>query len=75
VLSGTGTPGATVTISVAGVVVATVTVSSSGTWSWPSSGLLEGQNLIEVTQSEPGSAPSPPTIVELIIGTISPLFP
>ncbi|MBD7951810.1 Ig-like domain-containing protein, partial [Oerskovia rustica] len=65
-LSGTGDPGATVTVTDAdGAELASATVAADGTWSTTVQGLHEGANDLAVEQSVPGG---PTTHAEITVG-------
>jgi hypothetical protein len=56
VFSGTGTPGATLTITVNGEPAGTVTVGDDGAWTWsPDSPLAEGEVVVRVVASVDGA--------------------
>ncbi len=72
-ISGTGTPGATIEALVDGVVVCTATATASGAWSCvPATALTEGTHV--VTAREQGSTTSA-TPVSFIVDTIAPGSP
>jgi hypothetical protein len=73
-LSGTGTPGDTITVKDAnGTTIATATVGSNGQWTaTPSTALPEGLNTLAVTATDPVGNVSAPTSVPITIDSTAP---
>jgi hypothetical protein len=75
VVTGTGEPGATITVTDGnGNTLCTVVVPVSGTWSCTiTTPLPEGTNTLNVTQTDPSGNTSPTTSVTITIDTIPPI--
>lgn len=74
-VTGTGEPGATVTVKVDGVEVGTGVVQSDGTWSATTSPLAEGGVTLTVTLTDPVGNASPGASVGVTIDTTAPARP
>jgi hypothetical protein len=76
-LSGTGTPGDTITVKDAnGTTIATAVVDSQGQWTaTPTAALPEGLNTLAVTATDPVGNVSAPTSVPITIDTTAPTAP
>ena len=76
-LTGTGTPGDTITVKdAAGNVIATAVVNASGNWSaTPSAALPDGLNTLSITATDPAGNTSPATALPLTIDTTAPAAP
>lgn len=66
-LSGSGTPGDTITITLDGVALPSLVIDNSGNWSVPSPLLAQGDHIIKVTATDPAgnSSTSPNRIVRV----------
>ncbi|EGT4257078.1 BapA prefix-like domain-containing protein [Citrobacter amalonaticus] len=66
-LSGSGTPGDTITITLDGVALPSLVIDNSGNWSLPSPLLSQGDHIIQVTATDPAgnSSTSPDRIVRV----------
>ncbi|WP_205872763.1 Ig-like domain-containing protein [Limnohabitans planktonicus] len=76
-LSGTGTPGDTITIkNPQGAVIGTATVAANGSWAFtPTTALPEGTNALSVTATDPSGNVSAPTALPITIDTLAPVAP
>ncbi|WP_194293017.1 Ig-like domain-containing protein [Streptomyces smaragdinus] len=76
-ITGTGTPGDTVTVIVDGTPAGTTTVQPDGTWTFtPSTPLGEGDHTVTATQTDPAGNVSPPSApVDITIDTVAPAAP
>ncbi|HWJ65644.1 MAG TPA: Ig-like domain-containing protein [Nocardioides sp.] len=75
-ISGTGEPGATVEVSIDGVVVGTAEVAADGTWSVDvTSPLADGPHTVEATQTDDAGNTSAPTAVDVVVDTPVPPAP
>ncbi|MDF1564849.1 MAG: Ig-like domain-containing protein [Deltaproteobacteria bacterium] len=76
VITGTGEPGGTVTITVDGTPVCTATVDASGNWSCtPGAPLDEGSHTVGVTLTDPAGNTTPGTDVSIDVDTTAPAAP
>lgn len=66
-LSGSGTPGDTITITLDGIALPSLVIDNSGNWSLPSPLLSQGDHIIQVTATDPAgnSSTSPDRIVRV----------
>ncbi|MDR2973689.1 MAG: Ig-like domain-containing protein, partial [Propionibacteriaceae bacterium] len=75
-ITGTGEPGATVTVSVDGVPVGQTTVQPDGTWSLtPTTPLADGPHTITARQTDPAGNPSPEASSQVKVDTATPSAP
>ncbi len=75
-LSGTGEPGATITIKdAAGNVIATALVAANGSWSATTTALPEGSNALSITATDAAGNTSPATPLSLVIDSVAPAQP
>ncbi|WP_028473670.1 Ig-like domain-containing protein [Nocardioides alkalitolerans] len=75
-VTGTGEPGATVTVEIDGTVVGTDVVGTDGTWSvTPGTPLGEGPHTVEATQTDPAGNTSPADAVDFTVDTTAPDAP
>ncbi|WP_431603497.1 DUF4215 domain-containing protein [Corallococcus macrosporus] len=76
-ITGTGEPGATVTVREGTTVVCTATVDANGNWTCtPTTPLAEGPHSVTATAQSPGSATSfPSTTVPFTVNTQAPVTP
>ena len=75
VFSGTGEPGATITVSESGNVICQATVRADGTWSCTSNSLPDGSHTVSVTQTDAAGNVSSAAQVTFVIDTHVPLAP
>ena len=66
-ISGTGEPGATVTVTEGSTVLCTAVVAGNGTWSCDSSVLPLGQHTVSATQTDPSGNTSPADAVTFTV--------
>ncbi|MBU6188747.1 MAG: FG-GAP repeat protein, partial [Betaproteobacteria bacterium] len=76
-LSGTGSPGDTITVrNAAGALIATGTVQPDGTWSaTPATALPEGLNTLSIKATDPAGNTGPAATLALTIDTTAPAAP
>ncbi|WP_051485426.1 Ig-like domain-containing protein [Nocardioides sp. J54] len=76
-ITGTGEPGATVTVEVDGTPAGTTTVDEDGTWTFtPTEPLTEGPHEVTATQTdEAGNTSGPSEPVEVVVDTTAPAAP
>ncbi len=75
-ISGTGTPGDTITVTFPGGEVKTAVVAADGTWSvTPTTPLTDGVNTVTITATDPAGNVSTPTALPLTIDTTAPVAP
>ena len=75
-ISGTGEPGATVTVSIDGTEIGTSPVSGAGSWSvTPTTALSEGEHTASATQTDPAGNTSEADEVTFTVDTTAPPAP
>ena len=73
--SGSGEPGATVSVVIGGTTVCTALVDASGAWSCVSSTLTEGSKVATITQRDPAGNTSPAVTRNFTVDTVAPSAP